>query len=53
MSELKTLFFIELGQNIILIGPPGTGKSHIKIGFRNGSLFSGLPCLFHNRSILY
>jgi len=32
LSELETLEFIKEGQNIILGGSPGTGKSHIAIG---------------------
>jgi DNA replication protein DnaC len=32
LRMLKTLEFIETGQNIILAGSPGTGKSHISVG---------------------
>lgn len=32
LRMLKTLDFIQTGQNVILAGNPGTGKSHIAIG---------------------
>ena len=32
LPELNTLAFIENGQNLILTGNPGTGKTHISIG---------------------
>ena len=32
LRMLKTLNFIETGQNVILAGNPGTGKSHIALG---------------------
>ncbi len=32
LTMLKTLDFIEKGQNVILAGNPGTGKSHMLIG---------------------
>lgn len=32
LKQLKTLHFIDSNQNIILIGNPGTGKTHVAIG---------------------
>jgi DNA replication protein DnaC len=41
LPELKILSFIEKGQNIILTGPPGTGKSHIGIGLGMEACLAG------------
>src|SRR5690625_4749618 len=32
LPHLKSLHFIKQGQNVILTGSPGTGKSHISVG---------------------
>ena len=46
LPELKTLSFIEKGQNIILTGPPGTGKSHIGIGLGMEACLAGYRVYF-------
>ena len=43
---LKTLDFIKEGQNIILSGTPGTGKSHISIGLGIKACMEGYSVLF-------
>lgn len=43
---LKTLSFIEEGQNVILTGPPGTGKSHIGIGLGMEACLAGYRVFF-------
>lgn len=42
----STLKFIETGQNIILAGNPGTGKSHISIGLGIKACNAGYKVLF-------
>ncbi len=46
LSELETLEFIKEGQNIILGGSPGTGKSHIAIGL-------GIKACKEGRSVMF
>ena len=54
LQLLKTLDFVRSGQNIILAGNPGTGKTHIAIGLgieacKEGFrvLFTSAPTLVH------
>lgn len=42
----ETLEFIETGQNIILAGNPGTGKTHISIGLGIKACEAGKKVLF-------
>ena len=44
--ELNTLKFIAEGDNAILIGPPGTGKSHIAKAIAYSAVRSGLRVLY-------
>ncbi len=46
LPELSTLAFIEKGQNVILSGNPGTGKSHISIGLGIKACMEGYKVLF-------
>lgn len=46
LPELETLDFIRAGQNIILGGSPGTGKTHIAIGL-------GIKACMEGRSVLF
>lgn len=46
LSELETLEFIKEGQNIILGGSPGTGKSHIAIGLGIKACMQGYSVMF-------
>ncbi|MCZ0704673.1 DNA replication protein DnaC [Natronobacillus azotifigens] len=46
LKELKSLAFIEKGQNIILTGPPGTGKSHMAIGLGMEACLAGYRVFF-------
>jgi DNA replication protein DnaC len=45
-DELETLDFIENKQNIILIGSPGSGKTHYSIGLAIKAIISGKSVLF-------
>ncbi|MGI6393568.1 MAG: IS21-like element helper ATPase IstB [bacterium] len=46
IKQFKTLGFIENGQNIILAGNPGTGKTHIAIGLGINACLAGYKVLF-------
>jgi DNA replication protein DnaC len=45
-KTLKTLDFIDKGQNVILAGNPGTGKTHLSIGLGLKACMSGYRVLF-------
>jgi DNA replication protein DnaC len=46
LGALKTLEFIRNGQNLILAGNPGTGKTHIAIGLGIQACLEGFKVLF-------
>lgn len=46
LPMLERLDFIESGQNIILAGNPGTGKTHIAVGLGLKACLSGYKVLF-------
>lgn len=46
LPELKRLDFIEKGQNVILTGNPGTGKTHTAIGLGIKACEAGYKVLF-------
>lgn len=46
LSELENLDFIKHGQNIILAGNPGTGKTHLSIGL-------GIKACLNNFKVLF
>lgn len=46
LNILSTLDFIKTGQNVILAGNPGTGKSHISVGLGIKACLAGYKVLF-------
>src|SRR5690554_6434189 len=44
--QLKTLSFVGKGQNVILTGSPGTGKSHIAVGLGMEACLAGYRVFF-------
>src|SRR5689334_4428712 len=46
LPYLETLDFIKAGQNVILGGSPGTGKTHIAIGLGIAACLQGYSVLF-------
>ena len=46
LAELRTLEFINKGQNVILTGNPGTGKTHTAIGLGMAACEAGYRVLF-------
>ena len=52
LKVLKSLDFIEQGQNVILAGSPGTGKTHLAIGLGIKACLSGYKVLFVTVTLL-
>ena len=46
LKELRTLEFVEKGQNIIMTGNPGTGKTHTAIGLGLAACEAGYRVLY-------
>lgn len=46
VSELLTLRFIEQSENVILLGPPGVGKTHIAVALALASIQKGYSAYF-------
>jgi DNA replication protein DnaC len=52
IRELKTLSWIENGSNILFLGPPGVGKTHLAIGFGMTAIENGYSVLFRTAEAL-
>ncbi|MDD4127088.1 MAG: ATP-binding protein, partial [Methanomicrobium sp.] len=52
MNELKTLKFIYNAENIVFLGPPGVGKTHLAVGLGLEAIHSGMAVYFINASNL-
>jgi len=46
LRELETGRFIANGENVLLLGPPGVGKTHLAIGLGRKVTALGASCLF-------
>jgi len=46
VNELRTLAFIERAQNVVLLGPPGVGKTHLATGLGVQALQAGHRAYF-------
>lgn len=46
IQELETGRFIANGENVLLLGPPGVGKTHLAIGLGRKAIERGASCLF-------
>ena len=46
MNELRTLSFVERAQNVVLLGPPGVGKTHIATGLGVSAIQAGHRAYF-------
>jgi len=46
LKELETGRFVANGENVLLLGPPGVGKTHLAIGLGRKVIEQGASCLF-------
>ena len=46
IRELETGRFLANGENVLLLGPPGVGKTHLAIGLGRRAVETGASCLF-------
>lgn len=46
LAELKNLAFIERAENVVLLGPPGVGKTHLAIGLGLHAVQAGYRAYF-------
>jgi DNA replication protein DnaC len=46
LLHLASLRFLELGHNVIFLGPPGTGKTHLSVALGLKACQAGHPVLF-------
>ena len=46
VRELQTLRFVHEASNVILLGPPGVGKTHLAVALAEASIRAGQPAYF-------
>ena len=52
LEQLEKLEWIDSLYNVILIGPPGTGKTHIALAIGNKAVEEGIKVAFHSMDTL-
>lgn len=52
IKELSTLSFVARSENVILLGPPGVGKTHLAVGLAVQALRSGMTVYYTSLSQL-
>ena len=48
INELRTMRFVENGENVILLGPPGVGKTHLSIALGMDAVRNKYSCYYMN-----
>ncbi len=46
VRELATMRFVAHGENVLLLGPPGVGKTHVAVGLGLAAITQGMSVLF-------
>ena len=46
VRELRTLRFVHEASNVILLGPPGVGKTHLAVALAEAAIRAGQPAYF-------
>lgn len=49
IDDLATCRYLESATNVLLIGPPGVGKTHLAVGLGRAAAEAGYPHLLHHR----